>query len=137
MEGSLYELLAGHRLFEGANAPQVLEALLQKEAPPLHVRLDDPRAPAVERVVRRMLEKNPLNRFDDLQAVGLALAAAQRGDILQGSRAGTAFPNTLAHRGAPPGALRPARRRRGEICTPRAVVGVATGPRATHASTKR
>ena len=49
----LYELLAGHRLFEGANAPQVLEALLQKEAPPLHARLDDPRLPAVERVVRR------------------------------------------------------------------------------------
>jgi eukaryotic-like serine/threonine-protein kinase len=88
----LYELLAGHRLFEGANAPQVHEALLQKEAPPLHARLDDPRLPAVERVVRRMLEKNPLNRFDDLQAVGLALAAAQRGDILQGSRAGTASP---------------------------------------------
>ncbi|HMJ86977.1 MAG TPA: protein kinase [Vicinamibacterales bacterium] len=88
----LYELLAGHRLFEGANAPQVLEALLQKEAPPLHVRLDDPRLPAVERVVRRMLEKNPLNRFDDLEAVGLALAAAQRGDSLQGSRAGTASP---------------------------------------------
>jgi len=54
----LYELLAGHRLFEGANAPQVLEALLQKDAPPLHVRLDDPRLPAIERVVRRMLEKN-------------------------------------------------------------------------------
>ena len=88
----LYELLAGHRLFEGANAPQVLEALLQKEAPPLHARFDDPRLPAVERVVRRMLEKNPLNRFDDLQAVGLALAAAQRGDVLQGSRAGTASP---------------------------------------------
>jgi TolB-like protein/tetratricopeptide (TPR) repeat protein len=88
----LYELLAGHRLFEGANAPQVLEALLQKEAPPLHARFDDPRLPAVERVMRRMLEKNPLNRFDDLQAVGLALAAAQRGDMLQGSRAGTASP---------------------------------------------
>ena len=82
----MYELLAGRRLFEGANAAQVLEALLKKEAPPLHVRLDDPRLPAVERVVRRMLEKNPLSRFDDLRAVGLALAAAQRGEALQGSR---------------------------------------------------
>lgn len=82
----MYELLAGHRLFEGSNAAQVFEALLQKEAPPLHVRLDDPRLPAVERVVRRMLEKNPLSRFDDLRAVGLALAAAQRGESLQGSR---------------------------------------------------
>jgi hypothetical protein len=31
----IYELLSGRRLFEGANAAQVLEALLQKEAPPL------------------------------------------------------------------------------------------------------
>ncbi len=88
----LYELLAGHRLFEGANAAQVLEALLQKEAPPLHVRLDDPRLPAVERVVRRMLEKNPVNRFDDLRAAGLALAAVQRGEAARGSRAETASP---------------------------------------------
>jgi TolB-like protein/tetratricopeptide (TPR) repeat protein len=88
----LYELLAGDRLFEGPNVAQVLEALLQKEAPPLHVRLDDPRLPAVERVVRRMLEKNPVNRFDDLRAVGLALAAAQRGETFQGSRAEMASP---------------------------------------------
>ena len=88
----LYELLAGHRLFEGSNAAQVLEALLQRETPPLHARLDDSRVPAVERVVRRMLEKNPLSRFDDLRAVGLALAAAQRGDIFNGSRAETASP---------------------------------------------
>src|SRR5712671_4317142 len=88
----MYELLAGHRLFDGPNAAQVLEALLQKEAPPLHVRLDDPRLPAVERVVRRMLEKNPLSRFDDLRAVGLALAAAQRGETFHGSRADTASP---------------------------------------------
>src|SRR4030095_4163208 len=39
----IYELLAGHRLFDGANAAQVLEAVLQKEPPPLRVRLDDPR----------------------------------------------------------------------------------------------
>ena len=88
----MYELLSGQRLFEGSNAAQVLEALLQKEPPPLRVRLDDPRLPAVERIVRRMLEKKPLNRFDDLRAVGLALAAAQRGEAFQGSRAGTASP---------------------------------------------
>src|SRR5438093_7550089 len=91
----MYELLAGHRLFEGANAAQVLEAVLQKEPPPLRVRLDDPRLPAVERVVRRMLEKNPLSRFDDLRAVGLALAAARRGEAVQGSRQEATTP-TLA-----------------------------------------
>jgi TolB-like protein/tetratricopeptide (TPR) repeat protein len=91
----LYELLAGSRLFDAPNAARVIEALLQKEAPPLQVRLDEPRLPAVERVVRRMLEKDPLSRFDDLRAVGLALGAAQRGEPVQGSPADTAFP-TLA-----------------------------------------
>jgi serine/threonine protein kinase/tetratricopeptide (TPR) repeat protein len=89
----IYELLAGHRLFEGDNAARVFEAVLKREAPPLHVRLDDPRLPAVERVVRRMLEKNPSSRFDDLRAVGLALAAAQRGETVQGSLAAT--PSTI------------------------------------------
>jgi eukaryotic-like serine/threonine-protein kinase len=88
----MYELLAGHRLFEGTNAAQVLEAVLLKEAPPLQARLDDPRLPAVERIVRRMLEKNPANRFDDLRAVGLALAAVQRGEAAQGSQAEIASP---------------------------------------------
>src|SRR6185295_19300503 len=88
----IYELLSGHRLFDGSNVAQVLEAVVQKEPPLLRVRLDDPRLPAVERVVRRMLEKNPLSRFDDLRAVALALAAAQRGEALQGSRAETATP---------------------------------------------
>jgi TolB-like protein/tetratricopeptide (TPR) repeat protein len=88
----IYELLAGHRLFEGSNAAQVLEALLQKEPPPLRVRLDDPRLPAVERVVRRMLEKTPLNRFDDLRVAGLALAAAQRGEAFHGSGAENTTP---------------------------------------------
>lgn len=88
----LYELLAGDRLFDGPNAARVIEVLLQKEAPPLRVRLDDPRLPAVERIVRRMLEKDPLSRFDDLRAVGLALAAVQRGEPVQGSRAEAASP---------------------------------------------
>jgi TolB-like protein len=88
----LYELLAGHRLFDGSNAAQVLEALLQKEAPPLRARLEEPRLPAVERVVRRMLEKNPSSRFDDLRAVGVALAAAQRGETSSGSRAEAVSP---------------------------------------------
>jgi len=88
----LYELLAARRLFDGPNAARVIEALLQKEAPPLLAHLDDPRLPAVERVVRRMLEKNPSDRFDDVRAVGLALAAAQRGETFQGSRADAASP---------------------------------------------
>lgn len=89
----LYELLAGRRPFDGSNAAQVLEALVTKEPPPLlGVHLDDPRLPVVDRVVRRMLAKDPQSRFEDLRAVGVALAAAQRGDASHGSAAETAAP---------------------------------------------
>ena len=88
----IYELLAGHRPFDGSNAAQVIEAVLQNAPPPLGVRLDEPRLPAVERVVRRMLEKDPVSRFDDLREVGQALAAAQRGEAVDGSRADAATP---------------------------------------------
>jgi TolB-like protein/tetratricopeptide (TPR) repeat protein len=88
----LYELIAGHRLFESANAARVIEAVLQKEAPALQRHLDDPRLPAVQRIVRRMLEKDPVNRFEDLRAVGLALGAVQRGEPLAGLRSEAAFP---------------------------------------------
>jgi len=77
----MYELLAGRRLFEGDNAVQVLEALLQQQVPPLPLRVDDPRLPAVELIVRRMLEKDPADRYEDLRAVEGALAAVQRGDL--------------------------------------------------------
>jgi len=42
----LYELLAGHRLFDAPNAARVIAAVLQDEAPPLRVPLDDPRVPS-------------------------------------------------------------------------------------------
>src|SRR5262249_26292543 len=78
----LYELLAGRRPFQGENMVQVLEAVLQQDVPPIPARFDDPRLPAVERAVKRMLEKTPAARFEDLRAVEAALAAAHRGTAL-------------------------------------------------------
>jgi len=83
----LYELLARRRPFEGENGVQVLESLLQRDPAPLGARLDDPRLPAIERVVRRMLEKNPSRRYADVRAAGLALAATQRGETPGGEDA--------------------------------------------------
>jgi serine/threonine-protein kinase len=77
----LYELLAGRRPFAGENAVQVLAAILRQETPPLVARVDDARVPAVERVVRRMLEKDPAARYGDLREVGSALRAVQRGRV--------------------------------------------------------
>jgi TolB-like protein/Tfp pilus assembly protein PilF len=76
----LYELIAGRRPFEGATAVQLLEALLRRDPPSIDAALDDSRVVAVERVLRRMLEKQPDDRYEDLLTVGLALAAARRGD---------------------------------------------------------
>jgi tetratricopeptide (TPR) repeat protein/TolB-like protein len=76
----VYELLSGRRPFAGDNAAQVLESLLQGEVPALVPRLDDPRVPAVERVVRRMLARRPADRFEDLTAVREAFDAARRGE---------------------------------------------------------
>ena len=77
----MYELLSGRRLFEGENVVQVLEALLQQSVPPLTAHVDDPRLPAIEQILRRMLEKDPADRYEDLHVVEMALAAVQRGDL--------------------------------------------------------
>ena len=86
----LYELLAGRRPFDGENGAQVLEALLRHDPPPLVARIDDPRLPHVERIVRRMLQKAPIDRYQDLAAVGAALLGARQGqrpaDAADGSR---------------------------------------------------
>jgi eukaryotic-like serine/threonine-protein kinase len=74
----LYELIGGDRPFGGANVMQLIEALLQQEVPPLVARIDDPRLSAVERVLRRMLEKLPSHRYDNLRAAAEALEAAGR-----------------------------------------------------------
>lgn len=88
----LYELLARRRPFEGGNAVQLIAAVLQQDPPPLRTRFDDPRVAAVERVIRRMLEKNPAARYDDLHAVSAALSAAARGDRAAESEAATEPP---------------------------------------------
>jgi serine/threonine-protein kinase len=77
----LYELVSGRRLFDGENVVQVLEALLHRPVPPLNVRSDDPRLYGIEQIIRRMLEKDPSDRYENLRAVEAAIAAVQRGDV--------------------------------------------------------
>src|SRR5215831_11085964 len=54
----LYELVCGERPFGGDTAAQVLEAMLTREPPPFVEPGRDPRLPAVERLVRRLLARN-------------------------------------------------------------------------------
>jgi eukaryotic-like serine/threonine-protein kinase len=68
----LYEMLSGTRAFGGATSADVMTAVLNEEPPeaPLaerHVR------PALARVVRRCLEKNPAARFQSTEDLAFAL----------------------------------------------------------------
>lgn len=68
---TLYEMLTGHVPFERKDTMATLMAHMTEAPPPLNEwRPDLP--PSIERVVLRMLEKTPQNRFPDLNAVGQA-----------------------------------------------------------------
>jgi serine/threonine-protein kinase len=62
----LYEMLAGTRPFHGTTALQVLTAVLRDEPPRLQ-------APALDRIVRRCLAKEPSDRFQTMSDVRAAL----------------------------------------------------------------
>jgi Kae1-associated kinase Bud32 len=63
----LYEMLTGKRAFDGASAPSVIAAVLEREPAPLEV------SPPLERVVRRALAKDPEQRFQTAREVKTAL----------------------------------------------------------------
>jgi serine/threonine-protein kinase len=63
----LYELLSGGRAFTGRTAVQVLNAILRHDPP----RMEG--SPALERVVRRCLEKHPEDRFQSAADLRMAL----------------------------------------------------------------
>ena len=68
----LYEMLSGERAFKGETAADTMTAILTKEPPDL----DTARlaiSPAVERIVRRCLEKSPDLRFQSASDLAFAL----------------------------------------------------------------
>ncbi|MBE3099114.1 MAG: serine/threonine protein kinase, partial [Planctomycetes bacterium] len=54
----LYEMLTGKRAFDGESQASVIAAILDREPAPLAA-LQSPAAPALERLVRRCLQKSP------------------------------------------------------------------------------
>jgi eukaryotic-like serine/threonine-protein kinase len=67
----LYEMLAGRRAFAGASAIDSMTAVLRDDPPAFA--LETGIAPALERVVRRCLEKRPEDRFQSVRDLGFAL----------------------------------------------------------------
>ena len=68
----LYELLTGKRAFKGATAIETLNAIL-KEEPPELLATDLNTPPALERIVRRCLEKSAERRFHSAHDLAFAL----------------------------------------------------------------
>jgi predicted Ser/Thr protein kinase len=71
----LYEMLTGKRAFEGASAPSVIAAVLEREPAPLEV------SPPLERAVRRALAKDPEQRFQTAREVKTALEWAMEPQV--------------------------------------------------------
>jgi len=70
----LYEMLAGQRAFRGASAPETMNAVLKEEPPELS-QTNRNVAPALERLMRRCLEKSAEERFQSARDLVFALEA--------------------------------------------------------------
>jgi hypothetical protein len=68
----LYEMLSGRRAFQRDSVAETLHAVL-KEDPPDLVEASQGLAPALERIVRRCLEKRPEHRFQSAHDLAFAL----------------------------------------------------------------
>ena len=74
----LYEMLSGHRAFEGHSALSIMAAVLHHQPPPLaQVRAGIP--PALDAIVTRCLEKDPARRYPSGRScTPLSRSAARR-----------------------------------------------------------
>jgi Tol biopolymer transport system component len=68
----LYEMLTGERAFRRETAAETMAAILHEEPPDLSAPLMA-QAPALDRIVRHCLEKNPSERFQSARDVAFAL----------------------------------------------------------------
>src|SRR5262249_28868476 len=65
----LYEMVSGKRAFSGDSSVEVMNAILKQEPP----ELDEALHPALDRIVRRCLEKKPEERFEATRDLAFAL----------------------------------------------------------------
>jgi eukaryotic-like serine/threonine-protein kinase len=69
----LYEMLSGRRPFAGDSVVETLNAILKDDAPELDGDGAAKVAPALDKIMRRCLEKKPEHRFHSAHDLGLAL----------------------------------------------------------------
>jgi hypothetical protein len=71
----LYEMLSGHRAFKRDTAAETLTAILKEDPPDLTADTSLNVSPALDRVVRRCLEKRPAQRFQAASDMAFSLDA--------------------------------------------------------------
>ena len=77
----LYEMLTGRRAFRGSSSVETMNAILKEEPPEIESAPDRPLPPALERIVRRCLEKDPVRRFRSAHDLAFALEALSGGSV--------------------------------------------------------
>jgi len=69
----LYEMLSGRRAFQRNSSVETMAAILKEDPQDLEIVADHQISPALERIVRRCLEKSPGQRFQSAKDLGFAL----------------------------------------------------------------
>jgi len=89
----LYEIISGQRAFRGETAADTISAILNTEPPDLaNARIEV--TPALDRIVRRCLEKKPDLRFQSSQDLAFALEGASRDSGSHASSSGVVSTET-------------------------------------------
>jgi Tol biopolymer transport system component len=90
----LYEMLTGVRAFRRDTPAETMTAVLKEEPPELSAPIR-PIPPALERTVRRCLEKSPEQRFQSARDLSFALSALSGTDVSGPVRATAAPPRRI------------------------------------------
>src|SRR5712691_11653968 len=80
----LYEMLTGKRAFEGKSPASVIAAILERPAPSVA----DVAPPALDRVLKRCLEKDPENRWQSARDLRAALELIATESVVSAQNAG-------------------------------------------------
>jgi len=82
----LYEMLSGSRAFRGDSMAETMSAILREDPPDLS-ETNKTVSPALERVVRHCLEKNPAERFHSARDLAFAIESLSGSAISSGQTA--------------------------------------------------
>jgi eukaryotic-like serine/threonine-protein kinase len=82
----LFEMLSGKRAFRGNSMAETMSAILREDPPDLS-ETNKTISPALERVVRHCLEKNPAERFHSARDLAFAIESLSGGAIISGQTA--------------------------------------------------